>query len=155
MQIFVKTLTGRTITLDVERSSSVMTLLHMILDKEGIPLDLLRFVYNGEQLEIGRTLTDYNISTASVITLLLRLPGGFNPPGKIDASVPTIPSSNGGWSREQSAVAHSGISHVLPQPAGGQRRDQVARLIAKIHGIPPEATGSCECPRVSARSSTR
>ena len=78
MQIFVKTLTGKTITLEVEQTDSFEAIKTKIQEKESIPPDQQALFYNGSYMPEGKTLSDYNIQKESLIYLSLRTIGSFS-----------------------------------------------------------------------------
>lgn len=79
MQIFIKTLTGRTVSIIVDEDDTILNVKMKLKEKDDIPIDEQRLIFGGHQLEDKRTLKYYSIQRDSTIHLVLRLPGGECP----------------------------------------------------------------------------
>ena len=76
MQIFIKTLTGRTVTLIVEEDETIKTVKQKFKEKDGVPVNEQRLIYGGHELKDTETLKHYGIYREATLHLVLRLPGG-------------------------------------------------------------------------------
>lgn len=115
MQLFVKTLTGKTVSVEVEEGESIEDVKAKIAEKEGIPPEQQRLIFGGQQLQDGKTLDDYDVGDDATLHLVLRLRGGMQ------LFVKTLTGKT-----------------VSVEVEAGESIEDVKAKIAEKEGIPPE-----------------
>mmetsp|Transcript_22619 Transcript_22619/g.45947 ORF Transcript_22619/g.45947 Transcript_22619/m.45947 type:complete len:344 (+) Transcript_22619:149-1180(+) len=115
MQLFVKTLTGKTVAIEVEEGESIEEVKAKIAEKEGIPPEQQRLIFGGQQLQDSKTLDDYDVGDDSTLHLVLRLRGGMQ------LFVKTLTGKT-----------------VAIEVEEGESIEEVKAKIAEKEGIPPE-----------------
>jgi ubiquitin C len=134
MQIFVKTLTGKTITIETQPSDSILNLKFMVSIKEGIPINPQRLIFGGKQLEDEKNLSYYNIDKYSTLHLIFATRGGMyhTTSGRQDYSSLSVSKSITVWYKGITGV-HCKFINVSPKWSSQLIRKMIKMEIEEMY----------------------
>ena len=137
MQLFVKTLTGKTVSIEVEEGESIEDVKAKISEKEGIPPEQQRLIFGGQQLQDAKTLDDYDVGDDSTLHLVLRLRGGVLGKGSFEVDDDFVKEHLKGLTDEDRLLMEMFVSQSLEgsEEASVDKEVPVRRALFRIGDI--------------------
>lgn len=137
MQLFVKTLTGKTVSIEVEEGESIEDVKAKIAEKEGIPPEQQRLIFGGQQLQDSKTLDDYDVGDDATLHLVLRLRGGILGKGSFEVDDNFVKEHLKGLTEEDRLLMDKFVAQSLEasERAGEEKEVRVRRALFRIGDV--------------------